>query len=86
MALRYVHGSSLVKIRLLKVRAVLLRTKRSAMACVTCDSATACQVRKDIFDHHFGHTLLLTAAPFIVLMIAAALVYFAFPVPQRLEQ
>ena len=55
----------------------------TAQACVTCNSPTACQVRHGIFDGNFLHTLLLIAAPFPVLLLAVALVYFIFPVPQN---
>ena len=54
---------------------------RAALACVTCDSQTACQVRHGIFGGHFAHTLLLTAAPVPLLLAAATLLYYHFPLP-----
>ena len=54
---------------------------RAAYSCVTCDSATACQVRHGIFGIHFAHTLLLTAAPVPLLLAAATLIYYHFPLP-----
>ena len=53
---------------------LLLSLARSAHACVTCDSATACQVRHGIFGTHFASTLLLTAAPVPFFL-------FRFPLP-----
>ncbi|MGI4758488.1 MAG: hypothetical protein ACRYGF_16760 [Janthinobacterium lividum] len=57
----------------------------TAQACVTCDSATACQVRRGIFDPHFFHTLLLVLAPFPVLLAAVAAVCFVLPIPRTEE-
>ena len=56
---------------------------RASHACVTCDSATAGQVRHGIFRDHFGHTLLMTAAPVPFMLGAAALVFYAFPLPEQ---
>ncbi len=54
---------------------------RAALACVTCDSQTACQVRHGIFGSHFLHTLALTAAPFPVFAAVVLIVYRGFPLP-----
>ena len=59
----------------------LLSRGIAAHACVTCDSATACQVRRGLFDAHFAHTLLITTAPVPVLLAAAMLIFYRFPLP-----
>ena len=69
------------KVRVLGLMGLLLM-QRCAVACVTCNSQTACQVRHGIFDHRFLHTLLVTSAPFPVLAGCVALVYFGFPMPR----
>ena len=58
---------------------------RNAHACVTCDSQTAHAVRSGIFNGGFPKTLLLTAAPFPLLVFLAVLVYRYFPV-EPMEQ
>ena len=65
--------------------AALMLVNQSAQACVTCDSATACHVRRGIFNAHFFHTLLLVLAPFPVLLAAVAAVCFVLPVPRTEE-
>ena len=61
---------------------MLAMMHRTALACVTCDSQTACQVRHGIFGDQFVHTLLLTVAPFPIFVGAVAVVYFGFPIPR----
>jgi hypothetical protein len=51
----------------------------SLLACVTCDSRTACLVRHGIFHDRFLQTLAFTVAPFPLFLLGAVLVYFRFP-------
>ena len=59
----------------------MMLVRAAARACVTCDSATACQVRSGIFHPDFAHMLFLILAPFPLFAALGAAIYFAFPLP-----
>ena len=48
-----------------------------ALACPFCDSPTAAKVREAIFNEEFGYHVIASLAPFPILAVVLAVIYYA---------
>ena len=48
-----------------------------ALACPFCDSPTATKVREAIFNEDFGYHIVASLAPFPILAVVLAIIYYA---------
>jgi hypothetical protein len=62
--------------RMMAFALCMILSAQSVTACPFCETATAEEVRRTIFNDHFGYHLAASLAPFPVMMAFVAVMYF----------